>query len=95
MENPTTSRYCRLSSPALNRIELIVGKSANNIRAVHFYSIWLSGTRRLSQTGRCHERHPALFRFTLSPTIYSVISIPGELRSTSRRVVGVQLEIRL
>jgi hypothetical protein len=51
MENLTTWRYCRLSSPALDRIELIGGKSLIRIIAVHFHSIRhreLAGSRRLA-----------------------------------------------
>jgi hypothetical protein len=39
MENPTTWRDCRLSLPALDRSELMVGSGANRIRAIHFHSI--------------------------------------------------------
>jgi hypothetical protein len=39
MENPTTLRYCRLRSPALDRTELILGKRFIRIRAFHFHII--------------------------------------------------------
>jgi hypothetical protein len=95
MENPTTWLDCRLSSPALDRTELMVGNGANRIRAVHFHSIRSSGTRRLSPSGRCHERRPGLSQFVPSPAINSVLSFACELRRPSRRVVGVQLEFRI
>jgi hypothetical protein len=63
MENPTTWRDCRLSSHELDRTELMVLKVANRIRAVQFYSIRLSGTRRLSPFGRWRETRNALSRF--------------------------------
>jgi hypothetical protein len=69
METHTTWRYCRLSSPALDRIELIVGKCANLIRAFPFHSIRKSGTRRLSPSSRWREMRNALIRFALSPAI--------------------------
>jgi hypothetical protein len=85
MENPTTWFYYRLNSPALDRTELMVGKVANSIRAVHFHSIRSSGSHRLSPTGRCRESRPALSQFVPSPTINSVRSIACELRRTSRQ----------
>jgi hypothetical protein len=71
MENPTTWRYCRLSSPA-HRTELIVGKDVNRIRAVQFHKIRSSGTRRQSPFARCRETRTALSRFAPSPKIISV-----------------------
>jgi hypothetical protein len=94
MDNTTTWCYCRLSSPALNRIEFMVGKGANSFRAVHLHSIWSSGSRQLSPNGRCRERRPALSHFVPSPSNHSLRSIVCELRRTSRRVVGLQLDIR-
>jgi hypothetical protein len=94
MENPTTWRDCRLRSAALERTELIVGKGANRIRAVHIHSIRPSGIRLLSPTGRCRERRPALSQFVPSPIIISVGSIACELRSPSRRFECLKLEIR-
>jgi hypothetical protein len=55
MENPTTWRSCRLSSPTFDRTGLMVGKRANRIKAVHLHSIRSSGTLRLSPTGRWRE----------------------------------------
>jgi hypothetical protein len=95
MENPTTWTYYRLSSPALDRTELMVGKCANSIRAVHFHSIRSSGNLRISPTGRCRERRPALSQLVPSPTVNSVRSIACELKRSSSRVVGVQLEISI
>jgi hypothetical protein len=69
------------------------GKSAKRIRAFHFQSIRSSGSSRISPSGRCLERRPALSRIVLSPTINSVHSIVCELRHPSRRVVGVQMGI--
>jgi hypothetical protein len=86
-------RDCRLGSAALERAEWMVGKTANSITAVQFHSIRLSGTRRLSPTGRCREMGPALIQFVPFPSINSVRSIPCELRRPTRRVVGVHLEI--
>jgi hypothetical protein len=90
---PATWLDCSLSSAALERTELMVGKNANCIRAVTFYSIRSSGMRRLSPTGRWRGRRPAMSRFAPSPTINSVLYIACELRRPSRSVVGVQLEI--
>jgi hypothetical protein len=72
MENPTTWRYCRLSSPALDRTELIVGKVVNRIRAVHIHSIRSSGTRRQLPCARWRETLTALIRFVPTPKIISV-----------------------
>jgi hypothetical protein len=63
MGTPNAWRDCGLSSAELERTELMVGKSANRIRAVSVHSIRLSGTRRLSPSGRWRERLPALSRF--------------------------------
>jgi hypothetical protein len=82
MENPTTLRYCRLSSPVFDRTELIVGKRANRIKAVHFHSIRSSGTRRHSLICRCRERRPALSRFTPSPP--SIQFFPLRVSSDAR-----------
>jgi hypothetical protein len=95
MGTPSTWRDCRLSSAALERTELMVGKGAIRIRVVLFHSIQLSGTRRLSPFGRWRERRLALSRFAPSPTINSVRLIAGELRRPSCRVFEVHLEIRL
>jgi hypothetical protein len=95
MGTPTTFRDFLLSSAALEETELIVGNCANRIRAVPLHSIRSSSIRRLSPSGRWYERRPALSRFAPSPKTNSVRSIAGELRSPSRRVVVVQLEIRI
>jgi hypothetical protein len=95
MGTPTTWCDCSLSSAALERIELIVGKGANRIRTFPFLSIRSSVTRRLSPSARLGEMRPALSRFIGSPNINSVRSIAGYLRRNSRRVVGVQFENRL
>jgi hypothetical protein len=95
MGTPTTWRDCCLTSPALDRNELMVGKCANRISVVHFQSIRSSGNLRVSPTGRYRERRPGLSQFVPSPTINSVRSIAYELRLPSHRVVGVQLEIRI
>jgi hypothetical protein len=79
MGTPTTFRYYRLSSAALEETELIVGNCAKRIRAVTFHSIRLSSIRRLSPSGRWDERRPALSRFAPSPNTNSVRSIAGEL----------------
>jgi hypothetical protein len=94
MGTPTTWCECRLISALLERTKLMVGKGAICIRAVPFHSIRSSGMRRLSPSGPWCERRPALGRFAASPTINSVRSIACQLRRPSRRVVGVQLEIR-
>jgi hypothetical protein len=94
MGTPTMCRDCSLSSAALERIELMVGKGANRIRADPFHIIRFSGTRRLSPFGRWLETRTALRRFDPSPTINSVSSYAGELRRASSRVVEVQMEIR-
>jgi hypothetical protein len=80
MGTPTTWRDCSLSSAALVRIELIVGKSANRIRAFNFHSIRLSGIRRLSPLGRWRETRTELRLFAPSPTINSVVYFACELR---------------
>jgi hypothetical protein len=95
MENPTTWRYCRLSSPDLDRTELIVGKVVNRIRAVLFQSIRSSGTRRQSPFARWRETRTALSRFAPSPKIISVRLIAGDLGPIPRSVVGFQTEIRI
>jgi hypothetical protein len=95
MENTITWRVCRLSSHALDRPELMVRKGSNRLRAFHFHSIRSSGTDRISPSGRCGERRPALLCFVSSPTINSVRSFACELRRTSRSIVGVQSEIRI
>jgi hypothetical protein len=95
MGTPTTWRDCRLTSPALNRNELMVGKCANRIRAVHFHRIRSSGNHPLWPTGRCRERRPGLSQFLPSNTINSVRSIACELRCPSTRVIAVQMEIHL
>jgi hypothetical protein len=86
--NTTTWRDSSLSSAALERNELIVGKFENRIRAVQLHSIRSSGTHRLSHSGRWQERLTATCRFTPSHTINSVRSVACELRRRSRRVVG-------
>jgi hypothetical protein len=51
MGTPNTWRDCRLSSGALDRTELILGKCANRIIVVPLHSIQssaLAGTRRLA-----------------------------------------------
>jgi hypothetical protein len=73
----------------------MVGKDANRIRSFPFHSIRTSGTRRLSPSGRCRGRRPALSRFVPSPTINFVLSIADELRCSSGRVVSIKMEIRL
>jgi hypothetical protein len=67
MGTPTMWRDFSLSSAALVRIELMVGKCANRISAFHFHSIRSSGTRRLSQFERWRETRTALNRFAPSP----------------------------
>jgi hypothetical protein len=94
MENPTTWRDFRLSSPGLDRTVLMVGNGAKRIRAFHIHSIRSSGTRRLSPSGRWLEWRFALIRFVPSTNINTVDFIASELRGPSRRVVGFQLEIR-
>jgi hypothetical protein len=93
MGTPTTWRDCSLSSAAMERIELIVGKFAKRNRAVPFHSIRLSGTRRLSPFGRWRETRADLRRFAPSPTINSVRSFAGGLRRPSSRFVEVQMDI--
>jgi hypothetical protein len=95
MATPTTWRDYSLSSAALQKTELLVGKCANLIRAIPFHSIRKSGTRRFSPSGRLREMLPAQIRFASSPTINSVYSIACELRPASCRVVGIEMEIRL
>jgi hypothetical protein len=84
MGTSTTWCDCSLRSAALERNELMDGKGANRIIAVPFHSIRSSGSRRLSPTGRCRERRPALSRFIPSPTINSVHSIAASLKFTRR-----------
>jgi hypothetical protein len=95
MGNPTTWHDCSLSPEALERTELMVGMAANRIRALPFQSLRSLITRRLSPSGRWGEMRPALSHFTPSHTINSVRSIAGDLKTSSRGVVGVQLENRL
>jgi hypothetical protein len=73
----------------------MVGKPSNRIRAFEFDSIRTSVTRRIWPSVRWREKRHALIQSAHSPTINSGHSIAGELRRPSRRVVGVQLEIRL
>jgi hypothetical protein len=94
MGTPNSWRDCSLKSAALERIELMVLKGANRIRAFPFHSIRSSFTRRLSPFGGWRDTRPALSRFNLSPNIISVLSIAGELRRPSHRVVAFQMEIR-
>jgi hypothetical protein len=63
MENPTTWRDFRLSSPGFDRTEFIVWNGAKRFGAFHFHSIRSSDTRRLSPSVRCRERRPTLRRF--------------------------------
>jgi hypothetical protein len=72
----------------------MMGKGVNRCKAVPIHSIRSSGIRRHSPSGRWLWRRPVMRRLTPSPTIYSVRSLAGELRRNSRRVVGVQLDIR-
>jgi hypothetical protein len=95
MGNPSTWRGCCLSSAALERTDLMVGKFANRIRAVPFHRIRLSCNPRHSPSGWWRERRPALSQVAPSPNINSVRSIAGELRRLSLRVVAFQLEILL
>jgi hypothetical protein len=92
--HPSWCDFC-LSRAALERIEFMVGKGANRKRAIHFDGIRSSGIRWILPFGRWRERRHALIRFAPSPTSYSVRFIAGVLRRASRRVVGVQMEIRL
>jgi hypothetical protein len=69
MENPTTWSDYRLSSPALDRTELMLGKGAKHIRTFHFHIIRLSGNCQLSPFGRWRETRAAVRRFAPSPTI--------------------------
>jgi hypothetical protein len=94
MVTPAKWRACRLKSPALDRTDLMVGKGAKRIRAIHNQIIRSSGIRRHLPSGRCREMCPGLSQFVPSPTINSVCSIACELRRPSHRVVGVQLEFR-
>jgi hypothetical protein len=80
MGTPTRVRHYRRSSGELEKTELMVGNCANRIRVVPFHSVRLSGTHRLSFSGRWRERSPALIQFPPSPTINSVLSNAGELR---------------
>jgi hypothetical protein len=80
MGTPTTWRNCSLTSAAMERIELMVGKFANRIRAFPFHRTRLPGARSHSLFGRWREMPTALRRFTPSPTINSVLSVAGDLR---------------
>jgi hypothetical protein len=93
--NPTTFRDSSLSSAALERTELMVGKCAKLKRAVPFHSIRYSEISRLSPARRWRVRRHDLIRFAASPTINSVRSIPCELRRTSRSILGFLLEISI
>jgi hypothetical protein len=61
-----------LSSAALVKIELVVGKCANEFRAFLFHSIRSSSSRRLSPFGRWRETRTALSRLARSPKMNSV-----------------------
>jgi hypothetical protein len=74
---PTTWRDCSLSSAALERIELMVGKCANRIRGFPFHGIRYSGTRQLWPFARWCKTRTALSSFAPSPKINSVRSIAG------------------
>jgi hypothetical protein len=95
MGTPSTWPDSRRNSAELERSELIVGNCANRVRALPFHRIRSSVTRTHLPSGRWRERRHALIQFAHSPNIRSVLSIACELRRPSRRVVGVQLEIRL
>jgi hypothetical protein len=95
MGSPSTWRDSRLSSAELERSEFIVGNGANRVRALPIHRIRSSVTRTHLPSGRWRERRHALIQFAHSPNISSDFSIACELRRPSRRVVGVQLEIRL
>jgi hypothetical protein len=94
MATPTTFSDNRQSSAAFENTELIVGKCANGMRAVHIYTIRSSGTRRFSPSGRWRERRHATNPFAPSPTINSIRYIACELRRPSPCIVAVQLMIR-
>jgi hypothetical protein len=62
---------------------LMVGKCANDIRAVPIHYIRSSVTRRLSPSGRWGEMRPSLSRFTPSPPT-SIQFVPLRVSSDGR-----------
>jgi hypothetical protein len=84
----------RLSSPAMERTALMLGKGANRDRAGRLSRHRQVGESRREPDDRMLWKGNALMRFVHFPTINSIISNSVELRLQSRHVVGVPMEKR-
>jgi hypothetical protein len=92
MENQTTWSDCRLSSPELDRTELMMGKFANRSRVVHFHRNRYSGNCGLSPFGRWRETRTALRRFAPSPQ--SIQFVPLRVSSDAPQDASLWLRWR-
>jgi hypothetical protein len=89
---PTTRRDGRLSSPAMERTEFIVGEGVKRHRALRVSRHRPEGESRQVHDDRMLWTKTALMHFAYYTTINSVISNAAELRLHSRHVVGVAIE---
>jgi hypothetical protein len=90
--NSTTRLDGRLSSPAIERIDLLVGQGANCIRAGRLSRHQQDGKSRRMPGDQMLWKGTALMRFAPFSTINSLLSNAAELRLPSCNVVEVPME---